>query len=164
MASPHGTSTSITLHGTCLALGGRAVVLRGPSGAGKSDLAWRFLSSDATGAARLVADDQVKVMREGPKLVASAPAILAGLLEIRGLGLIHMPVVSRAELVLIVDLVSRESVSRIAERHYDEILGMPLPVLKLHAFEGTAAQKLALALDFIPDYGFPGDDGRIGGY
>lgn len=164
MASPHGSANTTTLHGTCLALGGRALLLRGRSGAGKSDLAWRFLSSDTTGAARLVADDQVIIAREGTQLIASAPALLAGLLEIRGLGLMHMPVVHRADLVLIVDLVAAGSVPRIAERHYDEILGITLPVLKLHAFEGTAAQKLALALDFIPDYGFPGDDGRIGGH
>ena len=58
-----------TIHATCIAVGGRAVLLRGPSGSGKSDLALRCLTLAPTPltplAAQLVADDRVVLRREG---------------------------------------------------------------------------------------------------
>src|SRR5689334_24249403 len=82
------------VHGTCVALGRRAALLRGPSGAGKSDLALRFLalSNEDGEKALLVADDQVFVGSNGSgELVASAPPTIAGKIEVRGLGIIEVP-------------------------------------------------------------------------
>lgn len=157
------SSDSLTLHGTCVACGSRAVLLRGPSGAGKSDLAFRLLQDDPSGETRLVADDQVMLRLSGTSLLASAPLPLAGLLELRGLGLVAVPSLEVAPLALIVDLVARDRVPRLAEPRFEEILGCRLPVLALHAFDITASARLRLALETLPDGGFPGDDGRFGG-
>ncbi|PKQ01395.1 MAG: aldolase, partial [Alphaproteobacteria bacterium HGW-Alphaproteobacteria-12] len=46
---------------------------------------------------------------------------------------------------------------------FEALLGVALPVLALHAFDLTAAAKLRLALEILPDSGFPGSDGRLGG-
>ena len=96
------------VHGTCVAFGAHAALLRGSSGSGKSDLALRFLALPADGgmAPRLVADDQVVVEAQAGGLVVSAPDTLAGKLEVRGLGIMTLPHVTQAKLVLIVDFVA----------------------------------------------------------
>src|SRR5262245_43436739 len=81
------------VHGTCVAFGRSAALLRGPSGSGKSDLALRFLFLARRGPAALepptlVADDQVRIRREGARLLVEAPATLRGKLEVRGLGIV----------------------------------------------------------------------------
>lgn len=150
------------IHGTCIALGARAVLLRGPSGSGKSDLAFRLIRGDASGETRLVADDQVALEERGGRLLARAPAALAGLLELRGLGLVAVPAIAEAPLALIVDLVPRDAVPRLPEARYEALREVRLPVLALDAFDGTAPLKLRLALETLPESGFPGDDGRFG--
>lgn len=156
------TVPQLYVHGTCVAVGARAVLLRGPSGAGKSDLAFRLVREDASGETRLVADDQVGLREDGAQLFASAPDALAGLVELRGLGLVVLPSIDEAPLLLIADLVARVVVPRIAEPRRETILGVRLPVIALHAFDGTATAKLRLALEALPDAGFPGEDGRFG--
>lgn len=143
------------VHGTAVALGDRAALLRGPSGAGKSDLALRTLQlppgGPAGGPLWLVADDQVLLTRAGDTLRAAAPARLAGLIEVRGLGILAMPHVPSARLVLLVDLVASGQAERLPDPWPYEILaGVGLPVLKLPAFEASAPAKLALALGRQP--------------
>lgn len=152
---------TVFVHGTCVLIGPRAVLLRGPSGAGKSDLAFRLING-AGPSAMLVADDQVGLDVEDGRLVASPPAALAGLLELRGLGLLPLPFASRAEIVLAIDLVSREAVPRFPEPRFVTIESIELPLLALHAFDLTAADRVRLALETIPTRGFPDEDGRLG--
>ncbi|MDP2123564.1 MAG: HPr kinase/phosphatase C-terminal domain-containing protein [Parvibaculum sp.] len=152
---------ALYIHATCVLCGARALLLRGPSGAGKSDLAFRLIRADAAGETRLVADDQVRLVRDGDRLVASAPVALAGLIELRGLGLVTVPGAARGAVALIVDLVPREAVPRLAEPRHEKIAGLSLPVLSIHAFDATTPEKLRLALAAIPDAGFPGPDGRL---
>ncbi len=79
-----------TIHASAILVGAKAMLIRGPSGSGKSRLVWDLLQAAAEGAlpfARLVADDRASVeARSGRLLVRPAPA-LAGLVEIRGLGI-----------------------------------------------------------------------------
>ena len=139
------------VHGTCVALGERAVLLRGESGDGKSDLALRFLALESEGdnAPGLVADDQVWVEARGDgSVVASAPGTLAGRIEVRGVGIMQVPHRKEATLVLVCDLSARESVPRLPPEPLDktEVAGIPLPCLRLTAFESSAALKLKMAL------------------
>ena len=89
-----------TVHATAVALGGRCILLLGPSGAGKSDLALRLVDRGW----RLVADDRVVLTRENGWLWASAPPVLAGLIEVRGVGIVPEPALARARVVLALDL------------------------------------------------------------
>jgi len=82
-----GTTQAIWLHATCVELGGAGIVLLGPSGSGKSDLALRLIDRGA----RLVADDQLAVERQGDRLLGRPAAALAGLLEVRGFGIVKLP-------------------------------------------------------------------------
>jgi serine kinase of HPr protein (carbohydrate metabolism regulator) len=143
------TGASVLVHGTCVALGAHAVLLRGGSGAGKSDLALRFLSLPPEGLeARLVADDQVAIEARSGRLMASPPASLAGKLEVRGVGIVEMPHLSEANLVLVVDLVEPKNVARMPPEKSEivSLAGVPLPLLRLAPFEASAPLKLKLAL------------------
>ena len=139
------------IHGTCVALGRRGALLRGESGSGKSDLALRFLAlaGDEELRSVLVADDQVFVEPNGKgQLLASPPKTIAGKIEIRGLGIVAVPYLSEAELVLVCDLVSGNDVPRLPVEPWErtEIAGRLVPALKLAPFELSAPLKLKMAL------------------
>lgn len=139
------------VHGTCVALGNRGALLRGDSGSGKSDLALRFLAlpDDGELGLRLVADDQVWVeTKDGDRVVASAPASIAGKIEVRGLGITEMPFLAEVPLMLVCDLVKSDQVPRMPPdpRAQTMIAGVALPSLKLSAFEASAPLKLRIAL------------------
>jgi serine kinase of HPr protein (carbohydrate metabolism regulator) len=148
-------ATEIVVHGTAVALGGRAALLRGASGSGKSDLALRALvtsvSSLVEASFELVADDQAVVRATEHGLTVSPPDRLQGLIEIRGLGIFTVPHRSEAHLALLVDLVSLKQVERLPDPWpTDGLLGVSLPVLRLAPFEASAPLKLALALTREP--------------
>lgn len=130
------------MYGTVVALDDWGVVLRGKSGSGKSDLALRLID----GGAVLVADDQIQLVLSGGLVHASAPAAIAGLLEVRGVGVVPMPARARVPLALIVNLVPLEDVARLPDAKTESILGLDLPVLDLFAFEASAPQKVKVAL------------------
>lgn len=138
------------VHGTCVAFGPHAALLRGSSGSGKSDLALRFLALAAEGemAPGLVADDQVLLEVKGDKLLASAPNTLAGKLEVRGLGIMAVPHVEQAQLALVVDLVASDTVPRMPPEPLPRtaLLGIGVPNLQLAPFEHSAPIKLKMAL------------------
>ncbi|NIP88762.1 MAG: aldolase, partial [Gammaproteobacteria bacterium] len=84
---------------------------------------------------RLVADDQVVLDAEDGAVTASAPETLAGLIEVRGLGIAEMPFVAAAPLVLVCDLGSSDTVPRVPPDPWDRVLlaGVEIPALKLSA-------------------------------
>ena len=136
------------VHGTCVALGRRGALLRGKPGSGKSDLALRFLALAGDGALKpaLVADDQVFIATGANRLLVSPPSTIAGKIEVRGLGIVEVPYLGEAELVLVCDLVN--DVPRMPPEPWErtEIAGHPVPVLKLAPFELSAPLKLKMAL------------------
>lgn len=139
------------VHGTCVALGRAAALLRGPSGSGKSDLALRYLFLARRGPAALeapslVADDQVRLVRDGARIVASPPESIRGKMEIRGVGIVEFKAVAEAELVLIVDLVAAPEVERLPEPAVADLMGVKLPAMRIMPWEASAPIKLAIAL------------------
>lgn len=130
------------LHATCVAVGGKGVLLRGPSGSGKSDLALRLIAGGAT----LVADDYVALKKDGQGLKASPPSKIAGKMEIRGIGVTDFKSRENVPVTLIVDLVPRDHVARLPEDETTGIAGVSLPVFKLHAFDASTPEKIRLLL------------------
>ena len=138
-------------HGTAIALGHCAALIRGPPGSGKSDLALRCMGLAPTALIPsqilLVADDQVQLSRAGKTLKAEAPATIRGKLEVRGLGIFTVPSLESADLALIADLSTSEKVARFPDPEpQTELLGLSLPLLLLAPFEASAPIKLLLAL------------------
>ena len=94
------TARPVNIHATCIAIGHRGVLLLGASGAGKSDLALRLID----GGAKLVADDRTLMSVENGRLIARCPASIRGLIEIRGLGIVQLPVKASVAITLVVKL------------------------------------------------------------
>jgi len=135
-------NASLLLHATAVEIDGRAVLLRGPSGSGKSDLGLRLIDAGA----RLVADDQSELSRHGDVLMVRAPATIAGLLEVRGLGILRLDALGEAPVGLIAELVPADRVERMPPRRTSAILGIAVPLIEIAPFEASAAAKLRLAL------------------
>lgn len=150
-----GDTDAIVLHGTAISLGGHAVLLRGPSGAGKSDLALRAMAATfgcfTEASFQLVGDDQVVVRRGNDGLFVQGHPRLAGLIEVRGLGILPVQAVVEAGLVLIADLVAGGDIERLPDPWpVAPVLGVGLPVMRIAPFEASAPLKLALALTQRP--------------
>ncbi len=141
----------LLLHATAIAIEGRAVLLRGASGSGKSDLALRLIDAGA----RLVADDQSELHRRGDSVIVRAPATIAGLVEVRGIGILRVDALAEAPVALIVDLIPAETLERLPARRSETILGLALPLIALAPFEASAAAKLRLALRAFTGPGLP---------
>lgn len=130
-------------HGGLIALrrGGvwRGALIEGASGVGKSDLALRALDQGF----RLVADDRVLAFAAGGRLYGRAPDILAGLIEVRGLGVVDTAAVAFAEIALVVRCVDApEAVERLPEPRFESMMGLDVPVFDLWPREPAAPAKI----------------------
>ena len=125
----------VTIHGSCVCRDGAAVLLLGPPGVGKSDLALRLL---ARGFA-LVADDRVILDAAG----ARPPPSLAGLLEVRGLGIVRLDWTAPVPLALALAL--GPVVERLPAPRQHSDYAVPLVAIDPHA--AAAPEVVALALD-----------------
>jgi HPr kinase/phosphorylase len=130
-----------TIHASAVLVGARAVLIRGPSGSGKSRLALALIEASNSGTlrfARLVADDRVYLEAAGGRLQARPPEALAGLIEVRGAGLLRLPHEASAVVGLVVDLAA-DGASR-----------LPLPAQRKAEIEGIFLPRLAVAADLAP--------------
>lgn len=145
------------IHASCIAIGPRGVLLLGPSGAGKSDLALRLIDEAAQGGAkgmartsvRLVADDRTILFTRNGALHAKAPASIKGLLEIRGLGIVQLPVRASVKIALVVRL-GREDTRLPVHRLYRAPASLKLvaapPQIALDARFASTPAKIRAAL------------------
>jgi hypothetical protein len=123
----------IVLQASAVAIEGRAVLIVGPPGSGKSSLALALIERGAG----LIGDDAVTLTPEGARLIASPPPNIAGLIEVRGVGLVRLAPTASAPVALVLELGAGP-----AERLPDTlpqrlIAGIAVPVL---AFDpGTIA-------------------------
>jgi serine kinase of HPr protein (carbohydrate metabolism regulator) len=122
------------------------VLVEGPAGAGKSDLALRALGRGF----RLVADDRVVVFLSKGRLYGRAPEALAGLFEVRGLGIARRDYLPFARVALRLTCApSPSGVERAPEVEATTILGISLPTLSIWPFEISAPVKLTAMLEHL---------------
>ncbi|MBV0887790.1 HPr kinase/phosphatase C-terminal domain-containing protein [Komagataeibacter oboediens] len=131
----------VQIHASCAARGEQGIMLCGPSGAGKSDLLLRLIDAGYD----LVADDRV-CMQAG---WASAPPALAGLLEVRGIGIVRMPYRARVRVVAVARLVSpTDYPPRLPPApKRDKVVGQP--VFFLDPAQPSAVARIGLVLDCV---------------
>ncbi|MFP7674360.1 HPr kinase/phosphorylase [Marivita sp. S0852] len=114
----------LTLHATAVAVAETSVLLIGSSGSGKSALALEMMARGAT----LIADDQVILTSRENAIYLTCPAPLEGLIEARGVGLLHTDHVSDVPLALVVDM-DQEETERLPPKRTTTFLGKSLPLL-----------------------------------
>jgi serine kinase of HPr protein (carbohydrate metabolism regulator) len=137
------------VHASAVLVGNRAVLIRGSAGSGKSRLVLALLDaaqSGLTGFARLVADDRVELSVSHGRLLARAPVALAGMIEVRGVGIRHLHYEPVAVVGHVVDLAAADA-SRLPEPAdmQTEICGLRLPRLAIAAGD-DACRVLLLGL------------------
>ena len=93
------------VHGTCVAIAKRGLLILGPSGSGKSALGLALIALGA----KLVSDDRTMLTHKAGKLIARCPPAIRGLIEARGLGLIRAQTIASAQIALVVDLGQTET-------------------------------------------------------
>ncbi len=147
---------TLNIHATCMRLAragrpfgappGAGILLLGASGTGKSDLALRLLERGA----ELVADDRTDLFVERARLWARAPRAIAGLMEVRGVGIVKFPHAAKVRVALVVRLGVH--IDRIPERQTwlppsSLALAKPAcpPQIGLNAFEPSTPAKIAAA-------------------
>ena len=146
------TGASAQIHATGIALDDRAALILGPSGSGKSDLALRCVLQGAWidghhRHAALVADDQVIIEETVRGLIARPPEAIAGRMEVRGVGIMEVPSVGSARLVLAVELAEPAAIERLPDPQPSlTLLGAEVPLMRVAPFEASAHLKVLLAL------------------
>lgn len=137
--TPHET----VRHATSVSWQGKGVLIQGPSGSGKSSLALDLMGRGA----ELVSDDRT-VIQSGPSgLVLRAPLAIQGMIEARGIGILHAHAAPTAPLHLVVDL-SKHETTRLPEHHTCDILGFKVPLLY-----STGQPSFATALAHFLSFG-----------
>jgi HPr kinase/phosphorylase len=142
-----------TIHASAVLIGPKAALIRGPSGAGKSQLAWQLLQCPLP-FRRLVGDDRVQIEACSGRLLVRPHSALAGLIEIRGLGIRRLDYEAVAVVGLIVDLAAPD-----AERlppagvAQTELAGVKLPRLAV----APGAEALQMTLAFVATAATAGD-------
>lgn len=130
------TEGSQLRHASCVAVGGRGVLIEGPSGAGKSMLALHMMALGAS----LVADDRVFLQRRGGDVMADAPPGLPAAIEARGIGLLAADLIGPVALHVVVDLAQAET-QRLPPHRRFTLLGCAFPLVL-----GGDADHLAIGL------------------
>ena len=136
-----------TVHASAVLVGTRAVLIRGPSGSGKSRLALELIESARSGSvlfARLVGDDRVNLQAAGGRLLVRSVDALAGLIEVRGVGILRLPYEPSAVVCLVVELGADAERLPDAEQQKAVIEGSWLP--RLAVADGTKALPAVLAM------------------
>ena len=113
-----------SVHASCVALDGRAALLRGPSGSGKSAMALMLMGLGCG----LVADDRTMLSRDGDAVMASCPPSIRGMIEARGIGILRADPVGPARVALVVDLDQTVS-DRLPHPRKTALLGVEFPLI-----------------------------------
>ncbi len=120
-----------TIHAGCVVIDEAGILIRGASGVGKSTLARTLLEKAEAGGrfARLVSDDRTRLTAAHGRLIARPVPSIAGLIEIRGIGIVSMPYEPSSVVRLIVDLVETGKVPRLpdAEEIAECLCGIMIP-------------------------------------
>ena len=125
---------------TCVAIDGRAVLIEGAPGSGKSSLALALIDRGAV----LIGDDGVTLEDRDGRLWAAPPPNIAGLIEIRNLGLVPLPSCSAPlSLVVRLDAAAPRFIERAAKA---VIAGHTLPVVAMWPETPALALRLEYAL------------------
>jgi serine kinase of HPr protein (carbohydrate metabolism regulator) len=130
-----------SIHASAVLVGDRAVLIRGRSGAGKSRLAFDLILAGRAGQiapATLIGDDRVHLQAVEQGLMVRPAAAIAGLIEIRGLGLRRCAFAEAALVGLVIDLAAEDAAR------------LPQPAALRTVIAGVELPRIPVASDFAP--------------
>ena len=130
---------SLIMHASCVDVNGSGVLIVGRSGSGKSSLAINLLALGS----KLVADDQCELIRKNNGFRISKPASLPKSIEIRGVGLVSVPVVNETSLDWVVNMDEVEK-ERMPTPRFTEIGGFRVPTVFGKEMDGLASRIYVL--------------------
>jgi HPr kinase/phosphorylase len=139
--------TEASIHASAVRVGDRAVLIRGPSGSGKSRLAFDLVLAGRAGQvapAMLVGDDRVHVWPHQMALMVRPAPALAGLIEIRGLGIRRCDFAPEAQIGLVVDLNAADA-ERLPPAHALRIRIHGIEIPRIPVERGFSALPLVIA-------------------
>lgn len=145
------TEETTNIHGTAIVVATTGLLFLGPSGIGKSSLAFSCLAAAKPLGlfSALVADDRVLISKRNDHVIAECPPSIAGLIEVRGTGILKIPYISPVLIhfaVLPVDLGTAERLPD-EDEQIEVAEGISLPVIRIST---TAANPLAIIMAKIP--------------
>ncbi len=127
---------------SCVAIGGRALLVEGPPGSGKSSLALALIDRGAV----LIGDDGVLLEVRGGRVLAMPHPNTRGLLEVRNLGLLPFPVCEEAAVSMLLRL-DEDAPRYVETAEQAEVMGIRLPLLRLWPGGAVLHLKAELALE-----------------
>ena len=130
---------SLIMHATCVDINGSGVLIVGRSGSGKSSLAINLIALGST----LVADDQCEIVKKNNKLSVFKPTSLPSSIEIRGVGLVSVPMAVETSLDWVVNMDEAET-QRMPDLQFTEIDGYRIPTILGKSIDDLASRIYVL--------------------
>lgn len=123
----------MTIHATAIVLGPLGFLITGRSGSGKSSLALAAMEACRAqgGFAALVADDRCLLEVVNHKALATCPPVLAGLVEMRGFGIVDTGFITSAVIDIVIELQNLETIERLPQAHSTTLAGVTFPLFAL---------------------------------
>ncbi|MEL7347385.1 MAG: hypothetical protein AAFN17_06485 [Pseudomonadota bacterium] len=165
LKAAEGAASGTILHASAVTLGSRGLLFLGPAGSGKTRLALELLTMGAALDVALVADDRT-VVTAPPKRAAiahRAPILrpapsLAGLVEIRGAGVLSHPYRPEARCwlaVLLGPAAPGAEAPRMPEPRSIRLAGCAVPLMTMAGGLHSAALLTILRRGLLPDPVYP---------
>lgn len=134
------------IHASCVDYDGKGILLLGASGSGKSGLCLELILNYN---AALVADDRVELESKAGGVYASAPENIKGLLEVRNVGILRLPVTEKTRVQVVVRLEPvTQALERLPEPETCLLEDIKLPLLRFYENDAAVAAKIIAFLSF----------------
>ncbi len=135
----------MNIHASCVNFKGKGILLLGDSGFGKSEMCLRLIYDYG---AVLVADDRVDITIKQQSVYASVPQVLAGLLEVRGIGIIKLKYRRKSKVDMVVKLTNQK-IERLPEKEFYDFDGIKMPQISINPQEHSAPAKILAGLSLL---------------
>ncbi len=143
------------MHANALLIGETGLLVRGASGSGKSALTLRLVGWGKSNRsyARLIGDDRVALASRGGRLVARPHPAIAGLIEMRGVGLIRVDFEAAGVIRAVIDLAPPGGQGHprhpLSDSGSTQICGVSLPRCAAEIRDSAVVEKIIHFIHYL---------------